>query len=250
MSVARPPVFGIPEIDNVLGPVLPAGWLGLVEGSAGTGTHLLAKQAAHAAAGYAPVLYYATHESLDEVTRAFAEFGWDSGPIAIADLGSEYQQEQLDRDIAVGRARAKGLSLKEASLGTTPVVPARYPASLAGRILTDIAPRDSPFRLVLDSIDLLLEQGTAEEAPRVARQIRHQAVAVGGSALLTVHPAVAEERTLALLEVIADFVVHLRLIEDGNQFYPKIALTKVRNHPERTRIFRGSVTARGMEAQF
>ncbi|MHB8352784.1 MAG: RAD55 family ATPase [Thermoplasmata archaeon] len=250
MKSGPEPIFGIPEIDTVLAPVLPTGWLGLLTGDPGSGTHLLAKQVAHAAAGRIPVLYYATHESAVEVGRVFEGFGWDPTPITIADLGRELHQEQLDRDIAVGRARARGLSLADATLGSTPVPPGTYPPSLAGRLLTDVAPRDAPFRLVLDSLDLLLERGTAEETTRVARQIRHRALTVGGSALLVLHPAVTEPRTVALLEVIADFVLHLQLVEDGNQFYPNILLTKVRNHPECARRFRGSVSGRGMEAQF
>ncbi len=250
MKERPPPVFGIPELDAVLGPALPAGWLGLLTGSPGSGTHLLAKQAAHAAAGSGPVLYYATHESAAEVTRVFESFGWDPLPITIADLGRELHQEQLDRDIAVGRARARGLALAEAAPGAPAVPSGAYPPSLAGRLLTDVAPRDAPFRLVLDSLDLLLERGSAEETTRVARQIRHQALAVGGGALLVLHPAVTEPRTVALLEVIADFVLHLDLVEDGTQFYPSFLLRKVRNHPECARRFRGSVTGRGMEAQF
>lgn len=250
MKTGPGPIFGISEVDTVLAPALPAGWLGLLLGEPGSGTHLLAKQAAHAAAGRMPVLYYSTHESAPEVARVLEGFGWDPTPITIVDLGRELHQEQLDRDIAVGRARARGLSLAEATLSSAPAVPDTYPPSLAGRLLTDVAPRDAPFRLVLDALDLLLERGTPEETTRVARQIRHRALAVGGGALLVLHPAVTESRTVTYLEVIADFVLTLHLVEDGNQFYPSIALTKVRNHPECTRRFRGSVTGRGMEAQF
>jgi len=233
------PIFDMPEIDRALLPVLPVGWLGIVEGSGGAGTHLIAKQAAHAAAGVMPVFYYATHESADEVARLFDEFGWDPGTVTIT--------AQRLREIAVYRARAKGLTLSDAivSPGTSwaPVAP-----SIAGRLLIDIAPLDAPFRFVLDSFDLLLDELDSKEITTLVQQIRHRAYTVGGGAILVLQPDVAEPRTRALMEVIADFILHLDLVPDGNGFYPRIVIRKVRNHPELTHTLRGTVTPRGMEA--
>jgi KaiC/GvpD/RAD55 family RecA-like ATPase len=249
MTPAAVPLFGIPELDRAVVPVLPAGWLALIEGGAGAGTHLLAKQAAHAASSFMPVFYYATHEGAAEVARVFDDYGWAMDGVTVADLDTELFGAQRAREIDVHRARARGLRLEEAVAALSPaVVPT--PPSLAGRLLVDIAPLDRPFRLVLDSIDLLLELLPPAEVTTIARQLRHQAYAVGGGVLLVLQPDVPDARTLALLEVIADVIVRLDLAEEGSSFFTQISLRKVRNHPDRNRILRGSVTDHGFEAQF
>ncbi|HEV2316780.1 MAG TPA: ATPase domain-containing protein [Thermoplasmata archaeon] len=247
MKDGAPPIFGIPEIDHSVQAVLPPGWLGLIEGGPGAGTHLLAKQAAHVAAGAMPVLYYATHESATEVARVFDEFGWDAAEIKIADLDSEFFAAGRQRDNAVYRTRARGLSLAEA-MSTQAMAPLAPPPAPVGRLIADIATLDSPFRYIVDSYDLLLEMLTGPEATTVARQLRHRAYETGAGALLVFRREVAEPRTLALLEVIADFIVRMELVRDGDVFFPSLAIEKVRNHPELTRVLRGTVTPKGIEA--
>jgi KaiC/GvpD/RAD55 family RecA-like ATPase len=242
------PLFGIRAIDDAILPVLPAGCVGLIEGETGSGTQLLAKQAAHMAAGKLPVYYYSTQEPTDEIRRVFSQFGWSSDDIAITDLNTEFYQTVLQRDLEVSQARARGLTLSEASLNAGfPPTPLGPPA-LSGRLLADIAPLNRPFRFVLDSFDLILENYAPDEATRVARQIRHQARAVGGTAILLVQPAIPDARTKAILESFADFILQLRLVEEGTGFYPRIAITKVRDHPDRTRILRGRVGDQGFDA--
>ena len=152
------PIFDLPELDQQLVGSLPAGWLGLVEGDVGGLSHLLAKQAAHAASASVPVFYYVTHEPATEVGRTFDGLGWEMDGLKVIDLEEEMYAEQLRREIAVARARAKGLSLSEAQLGSNEGPAGRSPPSLAGRVLSDIAPMDGPFRFVLDSFDPFLEE--------------------------------------------------------------------------------------------
>jgi KaiC/GvpD/RAD55 family RecA-like ATPase len=242
------PLFGVRAIDDAILPVLPTSWVGLIEGETGSGTQLLAKQAAHVAAGKLPVYYYSTQEPTDEIRRVFSQYGWPTEDVHIADLNTEFYETVLVRDLEVSQMRARGLSLSEASLNAGfPPTPLGPPA-LGGRLLADIAPLNKPFRFVLDSFDLILENSSPEEATRIARQIRHQARAVGGTAILLLQPAIPDARTRAILESLADFILQLRLVEEGTGFYPRIAITKVRDHPDRTRILRGRVGDQGFDA--
>ncbi len=240
------PIFDLGDLDHQLASALPAGWLGLVEGDVGGVSELLAKQAAHAASASVPVFYYVTHEPAAEVARTFDAMGWEIGGLKVVDLEQELYSDVLSREIAVARARAKGLSLSEAQLGSSAGPVGRRVPGLAGRLLSDIAPMDGPFRFVLDSLDPFLEE-LGSGAVRLTRQIRHQAAAVGGSALILLRPEVPDERTLAQLELIADFVVEAQLEEQGSSLAPRIVLRKVRNHPERTRIYRATVGEKGLE---
>ncbi len=247
MSGGRVPIFDLPELDRPLESALPAGWLGLIEDDGGGVGHLLAKQAAHAGAASVPVYYYATHETAAEVTRAFDALGWESSGVNVIDLEQELWSDLLHRELAVARARAKGLTLAEAQVEVGGAAPRRAPPAVGGRLVTDIAPLDGPFRYVLDSIDPLLDELGAAGAERFARQIRERAAAVGGSALVVVRPEVPELRTLALLELVADFVLASELEEQESVIAPKIIVRKVRNHPELARIYRASVGEKGIE---
>jgi KaiC/GvpD/RAD55 family RecA-like ATPase len=248
MSDGQVPIFGISEIDSVIQAALPAGWLGLIEGTTGAGGHLLAKQAAHAAAGAMPVFYYATHESAAEVERTFREFGWDPGPLHLADLDHELFASTRLREIEVYQARGRGLKLAEVTGGVTVAVRPPIP-SLTGRLMSDVSSISTAFRFVVDSLDLLFELLRPEELTTLARQIRHRAYAQNGGVLFALRPEVPDARSLALLEEISDFIVRLDLPQEGERFLSQIALVKVRNHPERTRVFRGAVTEHGLEAR-
>jgi KaiC/GvpD/RAD55 family RecA-like ATPase len=243
-----PTIFGIPDLDGALAPVLPAGWLGLLEGDAGSGVHLLAKQAARAAAPSLPTTYLTTYESSSDVERVFDEFGWDRHGVSIVDLGHDFHDSPLGRDLAVSRARARGLTLAEATLGGVPMI-APPPPAVTDRILAEIAPLAGPYRFVLDSFDLALEQLPPATALGLVRQLRRQTVTMGGGSILVFHPEVPDRRTRALLEETADFTIELSLVEEGRAFHPRIALSRLRDHPERTRILRGAVGKDGFHAQ-
>jgi KaiC/GvpD/RAD55 family RecA-like ATPase len=242
------PLFAIDALDRALRPALPPGWLALVEGDAGGANRLLAKQAAHAAAASVPVYYYTTDELAGEVARSFDEFGWESSGIQVVELGHEYYADLLQRDLAVARARARGLTLAEAQLGHGERALPAVRTSLANRLLSEIAPLEGPFRVVLDSYDLLLEELEAAHATRLARQIRHQALTSGGSAVLALDPEATDPRTLAQLELLSDLILETDLEEQGRDFSLRIVVRKVRNHPERSQILRGSIGEKGIEA--
>lgn len=240
-------VFGLPEVDPSLGTVLPAGWLGLLRGTAGSGASLLAKQFAHAGAGQTPVSYYSTYERTEDVHRTFQEFGWSAEEVRVVNLSDEYYERVLRRDFEVSRARETGLSYHD--LAGDPTVPLkRRTFNLQNRILSDLAAMEGPFRLVLDSLDFFLEVLDPAEVMIVARQTRHHAQKLGGQALLVLQPDIHERRTTGLLEDMADLVVELAGDDGQDPTGRLLTIRKVRNHPERTRHLGLRVTDQGLVA--
>lgn len=234
MSDRAPPLLGLAALDDRLRTVLPAGWLGLLEGDAGGGATLLAKHAAHAAAGLLPVVYCSTVETSEEVAAVLAGLGWSTEGIQLVDLDRGPFDAALARDLAVARARARGLNLEESTLRGA--LPAPNPAHHlpAHRLLADVAAFESPFRLILDRLDLTFEEMPAREVITIVRQLRHRAWTAGGGILLLVHPEVPEARTLALLEEIADFVLRLERTGPAEEAALGLQVRRVRNHPEAT----------------
>ena len=227
-------ILGIPEFDERVARFLPGGWIGLLIGDSGAGMQLLAKQFARAGLGKAPVSYYTTYERPEDIRRAFHDYGWDPEGINITNLTEEYYARVLDRELEVSRARERGLRYADLATGSTGAVPPPLVRPSA-RVLTDLSALDSPFRLVIDSLDFILEVVPEGEVLAVARQIRRRAQSLGGQALLVLQSDVHDRRVTGLLEDLADLLLELRSAEAGGQFQPTLTVRKVRNHPELTR---------------
>ncbi len=239
------PIFDLPEVDPKLSDVLPAGWLGLLRGTSGSGVSLLAKQFAHAGLGHDPVHYYSTYERTDDVERAFRDFGWTPNGLEVINLSDEYYERILRRDLEVSRARETGLTYRD--LSDHPTVPLRRRTyNLANRILADLAAMRGYIRLVVDSLDFFLEVLDPSDVMMLARQTRHHAQNLGGQVLLVIQPDIHERRTSGLLEDMADLVVDIHGAEPPRDDRRTLHVRKVRNHPERTQALAARVTDHGL----
>jgi KaiC/GvpD/RAD55 family RecA-like ATPase len=227
-------VFGIPEVDRELATLLPSGWVALLVSSTGAGSQLFAKQFAVAGVGSTPVLYYTTYERTAEVERVFRDLGGDAGGIRIVNLAEEYYERVLARSLDVSRARERGLTI--ADLKSASQDPVAVPAfNLSSRLLGDLAQIDAPFRLILDSLDFLLEILEPPDVINVARQVTYRTQSLGGQALLLIHSNTHAQRTVGLLEDMADIVVELRSQPKGKGTLHALVLHKLRNHPDQLR---------------
>jgi KaiC/GvpD/RAD55 family RecA-like ATPase len=229
------PLFGIPALDDALVPWLPPGCLILLAGDTGSETHLLAKQFANAGVGRTPVLYYTTSERTSDAQDAFRSFGWNPDPIRFGNLAEEYYRYVLHPQLEISRVRERGLGLSDLqSAKRRDVAPAPY--NLTGRFLSELASLDSRFRLVLDSLDFLLEILDLPTVLDVMRQIRFRAQALGGRTLVAVQASVPDSRVAGTLEGLSDLAIRLRAEPNGSSFTRRLEIRKVRNHPERTAI--------------
>jgi KaiC/GvpD/RAD55 family RecA-like ATPase len=240
------PIFNIPEVDEPLSVYLPEGWVALVTG--GAGTHLLAKQFARHGIGRVPVLYYTTHERVADVERAFGDFGWDASGMQVRNLAGEYYDQVLSRELAIARVRERGLTLAELSVPLSSPV-AAHSFDLTHRLIGDLAAVDGRFRLVLDSVDFLLDVLPAAEVVNLARQIRYRAQTLGGCACLVLRPEVHDRRTGGALEDLADLVLRMTAEPKLDGVDLALVIEKVRNHPERSRFCKLTVGRDGFAAR-
>ncbi|HKV90732.1 MAG TPA: ATPase domain-containing protein [Thermoplasmata archaeon] len=238
-------VLGIPELDPELFPCMPPGWFGLLVGHSGSGTPMFAKQFAQAMVGSSPVLYYTTYERTEDVHRAFRDFGWDPDGVQIVNLSEEYFRNVLVRSLEVSQRRERGLKLAElAATRPKSTTPSTY--NVTSRLLADLAALDGRFRLVLDSLDFFFEVLETSDVMTVVRQIRHRAQELGGQALLVVQGEFHERRVSGMLEDMADIVIELAARQRGEAYEHTLAVRKIRNHPERTRILPARMTESGL----
>jgi len=239
-------IFGIPEIDQPVWTALPPGWLSVLSGTSGSGAPLLAKQFAHAGVGEVPVLFYTTYERTEDVKKAFDDFGWDPGEIKIVNLADEYFERVLVRGLEIARAREGGVSLNEL-VDSRPQDRALTPFSLTNRMLSDLAAIDSPFRMVVDSVDFFLEVMEPHELTTVARQIRHRCQTIGGHALITAHSIAHDRSVFGLLQDLADLVFELKAEPRTDHYEHTLSIEKVANRPDLTRIWGASLGESGWQ---
>ena len=240
-------ILGIPEIDGTLWTALPPGWLALLSGHSGSGAPLLAKQFAHAGVGRVPVLFYTTFERTGDVRKAFEDFGWDPAEVKVVNLADEYYERVLVHGLEIARAREKGLSLDQL-VDSRPRDRSPQSFSLTNRMLSDLAGMDTPFRLVLDSVDFFFEVLEPHDVTTVARQIRHRCQTIGGQALLTIHTVQQDRAIYGLLQDLADLVFDLRAEAHGNRYEHTLYVEKVGNRPDLNRILKVHVGENGWRA--
>ncbi len=237
-------ILGIPEIDGTLSTALPPGWMAVLTGPSGSGAPLLAKQFANAGVGRTPVLFYTTYERTTDVEEAFEAFGWDASAIKIVNLADEYYDRVLVRGLEIAQAREGGLRLDQITVDhPKDRVASRF--SLTSRMLSDLAAIDTPFRLVLDSVDFFFEVLQASEVTTVARQIRYRCQTVGGQALLAMHSRGHDRAFTGALEDLADVVFDLKAEPKGSRYETTLYVEKVRNRPDLQRIARATIGAGG-----
>ncbi len=241
-------IFGIPEIDETLWTALPPGWLALLTGHSGSGAPLLAKQFAQAGVGNVPVLFYTTYERTEEVTKRFRDFGWDPGSIKVVNLADEYYERVLVRGLEVARAREVGLSLGEI-VEARPKVRTSGSFSLTNRMLSDLAAIDSPFRLVVDSVDFFFEVLEPHDVTTVARQIRHRCQTIGGQALIAAHSIAHDRSVFGLLQDLADLVFDLKATPSGDHYEHELYVEKVAHRPDLTHIWKAVVGETGWQVE-
>jgi KaiC/GvpD/RAD55 family RecA-like ATPase len=237
-------ILGIPEIDGALSTAMPPGWMAVLTGPSGSGAPLLAKQFANAGVGSAPVLFYTTYERTTDVEEAFESFGWDASAIKIVNLADEYYDRVLVRGLEIAQAREGGLRLDQVTIDhPKDRVASRF--SLTSRMLSDLAAIDTPFRLVVDSVDFFFEVLQAAEVTTVARQIRYRCQTVGGQALLAMHSRAHDRAFTGALEDLADIVFDLKAEPKGSRYETTLFVEKVRNRPDLQRIARATIGSGG-----
>ncbi len=241
-------IFGIPEIDQPVWTALPPGWLAVLSGTSGSGAPLLAKQFAHAGAGPVPVLFYTTYERTEDVKKAFDDFGWDPDEIRIVNLADEYFERVLVRGLEIAKAREGGIALDDL-VEVRPQDRVLTPFSLTNRMLSDLANIDSPFRMVVDSVDFFLEVMEPHELTTVARQIRHRCQTIGGHALITAHSVAHERAVFGLLQDLADVVFDLSAEPRQDHYEHALSVQKVGNRPDLTHIWNAEIGETGWHVE-
>lgn len=235
--------IGIPALDKTLMDGLPEGLVVLVSGSPGSGTELFAKQFA-AGSGKENVVYFTTTERDDDVTTTMEHFGWKSD-IKIYNIGEQYYEQVLARELEISKYREEGLKTKDIQ---------KYVLEEGGKkrvnLLTtltyEISKLTPPFRIVIDSLDFFLEYYIDRNVLSALRTIKTHVKHTRSMALLTMLTGVHNTRIESGVEEIVDIIIELERQRVGDEFKRNLLVRKVRNHPEKTWIHPYTITKDGI----
>ncbi len=235
--------IGIKKLDKALMDGVPKGYTVLLYGSPGSGTELFAKQFAAAGSGKENVIYFTTIERNEDIIATMENFGWNTD-IKIVNIGTEYYQQVLEKELIISRYREEGIPISEI------FKPARKKEGKEVNFLTkvtyEISRLKPPFRIVIDSLDFFMNKYEKAKVISSLRTIKAHTQYYGGVALVTMLTNVYDTVSRSGIEEIVDIILELemRRVEDGFEKY--LIVKKVRNHPEKVGIFRYDVDKNGI----
>jgi len=149
--------IGIERLDEALidGKGITMGSSVLIQGSSGSGKELLSKQYASAGVGSENVVYFSTDETSDELIGTFEQYRWPTD-LRIVNVGTQYFEKVLSRELQASRFKQEGLSVAElrniGSYGST-----ADQINFVADMTYEISKLRAPFRVVIDSLDFFLK---------------------------------------------------------------------------------------------
>lgn len=236
--------IGVSALDDLLVDGLPKGFTMLVCGSPGVGTELFAKQFAAAGLPRENVVYFSTLERAEDIISTMKHFGWKPD-IKIVDIGTDYYNTVLARDIDISKYRQEGIALNDVKKFTAGATEKRSTNFLT--LLTyEISQLKPPFRIVLDSLDFFLEHYEHKNVLSALRTLRFYTQHHESVALVTMLTNVYDLRTQSGVEEVVDCIVELEREREEKAFRNYLTVRKVRNHPEKTGIIAYRITKNGI----
>jgi len=233
---------GVLELDKSLGGI-PEGFAILVYGSPGSGTELFAKQFAAAGVGKENVIYFTTSERDEDVRNTMKHFGWDPN-ITIVNIGEEYYQKVLAKELEISKYRQEGVSVKDIKRLRTHEISKGI--NFLTKITYEISKLKPPFRVIIDSLDFFLEYYEPQHVISALRTIKAHSQYQRGIVLATMLKGVHEPKTESGVEEVVDIIVELEKLRREKEFQRYLIIQKVRNHPEKVGIMEYTITDKGI----
>ncbi len=234
--------IGIDMLDKALMKGIPKGYTILLAGTPGSGTELFAKQFASAGAGKENVVYFTTTERDEDIINTMKSFNW-STDIKIVNIGTEYYKKILERELVISRYREEGIPINEIFLPGKKKEEKKI--NFLTKITYEISKLQPPFRIVIDSLDFFLSQYERGKVISSLRTIKAHTQYCESVALITMLNNVYDTATQSGIEELVDIILELEMLRTATGFEKYLIVKKVRNHPEKTGIFKYEVNEKG-----
>ncbi len=234
--------IGIEMLDKALMNGVPRGYTILLSGTPGSGKELFAKQFASAGVESENVVYFTTTERDEDIVATMKSFNWNTD-IKIVNIGTEYYKKVLEKELLISRYREEGIPINEIFM------PGKKKKEKELNFLTEVTYEISklqpPFRIIIDSLDFFLNQYERSKVISALRTIKAHTQYSESVALITMLTNVYDTATQSGIEEIVDVILELEMLRTTSSFDKYLIVKKVRNHPEKTGIFKYEVNNKG-----
>ncbi len=234
--------IGIEMLDKALMNGVPRGYTILLSGTPGSGKELFAKQFASAGVESENVVYFTTTERDEDIVATMRSFNWNTN-IKIVNIGTEYYKKVLEKELLISKYREEGIPVNEIFM------PGKKKKEKELNFLTEVTYEISklqpPFRIIIDSLDFFLNQYERSKVISALRTIKAHTQYSESVALITMLTNVYDTATQSGIEEIVDVILELEMLRTTSSFDKYLIVKKVRNHPEKTGIFKYEVSDDG-----
>ena len=234
--------IGIEMLDKALMNGVPRGYTILLAGTPGSGKELFAKQFASAGVRNENVVYFTTTERDEDIVATMKSLNWDTD-IKIVNIGTEYYKKVLEKELIISKYREEGIPVNEIFM------PGKKKKEKELNFLTkvtyEISKLQPPFRIIIDSLDFFLSQYERSKVISALRTIKAHTQYSESVALITMLTNVYDTATQSGIEEIVDVILELEMLRTASSFDKYLIVKKVRNHPEKTGIFKYEVSENG-----
>jgi KaiC/GvpD/RAD55 family RecA-like ATPase len=235
---------GIKFLDEKIGGGIPVGFTTLVTGSPGAGMELFAKQFATSGKSTENVVYVSTTERNEDVLSTIKRYGW-SPEINIINIGTRYYEKVLAKKLEVSKYRYEGLTREDIDALTHGTISEKEENFLSN-LTYEVSKLEPPLRLVIDSLDFFLEQHPHQDVISALRMIKAHIQHSESVAFFTLQKDVYEKRTYSGIEGVVDGIIELDTWIEKAEYKRFILIKKLRNHPERTGVFKYQIGEGGI----
>ena len=237
--------IGIEKLDRLLLNGIPVGSTVLVMGPSGSGTELFAKQFLSTNDSNMNAVYFATDEREVDVRRTMGMYKWNS-PIRIVDISTEYFEKVLTNEMEASKLRREGIKVDTIKKMMKEVRTEREVTNFLTELVYSITHLDTPYRVVVDSLDFYLEHYPPEQVISAFRTIKVHTQFTESVALFTMSTGVHEARVENSIESIADIIIEMEIQRVGSEFETRLVIKKFRNYPNKCAILTFSISENGI----
>lgn len=235
---------GIEKLDSLLEGGLQKGFTTLISGVPGSNLEIITKQIATAE----KVVYITTEESEDEIISTMKRFSWDTSDIEFVDIASRHLNHILEGEskrISIYEQRSKNKLkelIKSGSEGMPPSIksPEDYLAVLSHNVRMHAS-----SKIIVNSLDFFLNRYRHEDMLKALQAAKAIVADKKGAFIIILTRGIHGDEIERKLELLADCVLELDVLQKGTTFERLLTVKKVRNYAKKIGTARYDITDTG-----
>jgi KaiC/GvpD/RAD55 family RecA-like ATPase len=219
---------GIEKLDELIGGGIQKGFTMLISTIPGSNIEIISKQMA----SMGDPIYITTDETKEEIISTMQDFSWDFSKIEFEDIARKhlnYVLEGESKRVSIYRQRSKQ-SIKELIKAGSEGIPAQVSSEddyLA--IMSSILRKYSDKKIIINNLDFFLSNYKASDIIKILRAGKVNILDENGVLIIIITRGIHGEAIERQIELLADCVLVLDIVQRGPDYERIISVKKLRN---------------------